>query len=689
MVGTFFPGLARPQPAPPSGFAGNPNIVVSGTPAGSILLSRPSGSLPAFVHASASGITATGTSWPYEDLWYAWNFGDPASAETFTDPTTGFTVNSNSDQTGPEAVHVYRSVGTYTITLTIYWRDSGGSVQSTTKTATFTANAFVPSFEYFIDPVNGSDGNAGTNSGAPWQTFAPVRAGDLNGKALNLKRGTTIDDHLGRQQSRTTVRIRPYGTPTDPDPIINYSGSANSGQAIWLDTGTSTNPYPITDWVVSNIHWKVSGAATAPFIMAVVTTTPSAYVQDFYMDNCHFTANPAHTVNVCQLNPHTNGVTNDRGGFWKCSTHGVTGSLDGTQRQGIAAQGWRDWFFVVGGSHEGNGQDNIRDHHIYPIFKTHGLFRWINFGVGTNKNMCVNTDWNSTSTAVTCTAGTIDDGSGTGSPAGSVFTPAGTVVGTFAVGQSLYYSGGAQNGYLIAADLGGGKFTIKLIDTGANVSLALTARAFSAYDRQYSEYILFANNYFYGTKYAFDANDANNNYAAVQWRNVICQFCDFNLSDGGPFSYSLISMTVRYCESWGASQFGWWNPGNLGYVLLDQLAYKFYYNNIYLTAGDFFLVIPGSSNPITSTKPLTFTDNKLHSTRTAATFINMKATDIGANSLLDRNTYYAPNDTDGKVFVNGGTAETLATWKAHGANFDPNSVSTDPGFNNPGAGDFT
>jgi len=62
-------------------FYGDPYTNVSAiSDAGGIVLSRSSGVTPAFVQVSASAITATGTSRPYETLEYSWNFGDSVAS---------------------------------------------------------------------------------------------------------------------------------------------------------------------------------------------------------------------------------------------------------------------------------------------------------------------------------------------------------------------------------------------------------------------------------------------------------------------------------------------------------------------------------------------------------------------------------------------------------------------------------
>ena len=118
----WFPLFAPPGGNFPAIFQGNPTVTITAiNTTGGIVTSRDadvtSALTPYFVQASASAITATGTSAPYEDLEYGWDFGDPSGVETFTRPTDGVTVNANTGQIWTEASYVYRSAGTYIITL--------------------------------------------------------------------------------------------------------------------------------------------------------------------------------------------------------------------------------------------------------------------------------------------------------------------------------------------------------------------------------------------------------------------------------------------------------------------------------------------------------------------------------------------------------------------------------------------
>ena len=152
-------------------FRGNPYVTISAIDtSGGIATSRTSGTTPMFFQASASEITATGTSDAWSDLEYRWvlrnNDGSLiVHTDTLTDPSTGQEVDPLVDQFGPEAAFVLRDAGTYRLRL--YCRGKNGSGFTTaTVDATITASAFSPSNTYYVDPDDGDDGNAGTSEGS-------------------------------------------------------------------------------------------------------------------------------------------------------------------------------------------------------------------------------------------------------------------------------------------------------------------------------------------------------------------------------------------------------------------------------------------------------------------------------------------------------------------------------------------
>lgn len=113
----------------------------------SIVVNRPpTGAMPFHIQVSAEGTTHDGArpENAYIDLHYEWDFGDPSGTETATDYWNGKTVNANNCQQGPEAVYLYRTPGTYTITLTVKGKDSNGDlVTASTTTMKTTASYYI------------------------------------------------------------------------------------------------------------------------------------------------------------------------------------------------------------------------------------------------------------------------------------------------------------------------------------------------------------------------------------------------------------------------------------------------------------------------------------------------------------------------------------------------------------------
>ena len=70
----------------------------------------------------------------YKELHYSWNFGDPDGTAQCIDYISGKVVNPNNSQIGPEAAYIYRTPGTYTITLTVTGKDATGNLITASTT---------------------------------------------------------------------------------------------------------------------------------------------------------------------------------------------------------------------------------------------------------------------------------------------------------------------------------------------------------------------------------------------------------------------------------------------------------------------------------------------------------------------------------------------------------------------------
>src|SRR6266702_5703257 len=183
-------------------FIGNPNVVISAI-GGSIVTNLDTYSstceVPCSVMVSMSGVTATGTSAPYEDLSPSWNFGE-GCGETFTRPTDGTTICSGTAQRSPEAAYVYDTVGTKTITLQLTGCvGSVGAVNTSnqgicanlfgpfTITKTITVNAFSGARNEYVDCSATPGADDGTLA-HPWTNLNHVKTTvSLGDVALHFK----------------------------------------------------------------------------------------------------------------------------------------------------------------------------------------------------------------------------------------------------------------------------------------------------------------------------------------------------------------------------------------------------------------------------------------------------------------------------------------------------------------------
>lgn len=381
----FFSGAPIAFPT----FQGNPNVTITAIDSsGGIDMSRTSGRLPAFVQVSASAIAATGSSTPYEDLSYGWNFGDTSGTETFTNPVTGETVNANHGQTGPEAAYCYRTAGTYTITLTIRGKN-GGSYTDKIVSTTFEAQAWSPSVQKYCDS-NAGGTNAGTQAN-PYNDWATLRAAMFLAGAdteWNFKRGSDFSVDAGHTMplGKNGLRIQAYGTGANP--IIRVpSGVNQSGGTIAGASGVTEQ-----DIVISNIDFIHESSTFATYCINIFqnSTAADAIMKDIYLDNCNFTVTseisgaPLNFIGTNSLERET--ATNF--GIWNCDL--VNPQTTSVVAHGVL-MGNSSWCFIVGGSISGASQSGApQHHHIYYDVRSHSYVRWVDFGDGPGRVFCIN-----------------------------------------------------------------------------------------------------------------------------------------------------------------------------------------------------------------------------------------------------------------------------------------------------------
>ena len=113
-----------------------------------IQVTRLEGVTPATFHFSISDTLMPGAQLehdeavdPWRDLDVRWDFGDAACTDRYHDARYGVDKNPNTDQVGPEAFHVYREPGEYTVTCTVKAR-TGPDQYTTASTTTLRQNQY-------------------------------------------------------------------------------------------------------------------------------------------------------------------------------------------------------------------------------------------------------------------------------------------------------------------------------------------------------------------------------------------------------------------------------------------------------------------------------------------------------------------------------------------------------------------
>lgn len=581
------------------GFGGNPNVSITAIDeSGGIVCSRTSGQVPCFIHASASAIIATGTSLPWEDLDYSWDFGDDDSVETFTNPGVGGgTVNSNDGQRGPEAVHCYRTAGTYTITLTIRGARSPFLLKKTT-TQEITVSAYSASGgEYWFDSVSGSDSNDGLSDSAPKQTLSALNTllGTANRK-FNIKRGSTYDGSVALNIGATTQRIDAYGSGDKP--VFNVS-SGTDIYALRLQNGSAGTPQAKDDVVISNIAFSTSGTATGIPTGILGVGHATATVRRVYLDNCDLDKNTdAADGNTTVMEGNDMAEI----GLWNCSLSANLDAASNTNGAYVHAGGW---FFKVGGYVTGGNDPTSldREHHLYINVKDHVLVRWVDFRDGPNRNYCINGNW---------------DHEGVSLP-------------------------------------------------------------------EYAQYHLYADNGVTGTLRFHDLSENLNDISETRFKNVAVERNRIHglTGEGVVYFFCAETYTFRDNEIWGCAggNFFSLDVAQQGGVLKTKGYRNKHHRPSTAVAGNIFNFASASWTVLQE-----WTDNITVDLRTAAQIMAIPFTQQ-TGALIDRNQYYAPNDSDAEYLRDVTTTKTFAEWQTAG--FDTNGSVADPGWTDAANGDFS
>lgn len=573
-------------------YRGNPDSLTSAIDtSGGIACSRTSAEIPAFVQVSASAIAGTGlisayiALKPYQDFQYSWDFGDPSGVETFTCPAgsrAGQTLNANSDQRGPEAAYVYRTAGTYTITLTIRYRNSNGTISRRTVTQSFVASAFNASGgTYYFDSVSGNDANDGLSSGAPKQTISAINtvAGTTH-RRIYLKRGSSW---TGTTQVKGYQRWDVYGSGAKP--IIDRTMDSAFTFTCLVDS---------TDIVVSNLDIRSQGAGSTAIWF---TKNDNNGLSDIYFDNV--TGNDLLGGGPCTIQ----GVSANCG-LWKCDMTSQPAAWAGIGPSQFYG-GAHYWQFFVGCAFAGAGGHSngtsVLGHHVYDQVREHSLYQWQTHGVGTGLRYCINANHNPAVAGVT--------------------------------EYPRWHS-------RVECDLSG---------TG------VAGLEFSS---------------------AADPDD-------VRYKDVVIQDCETSATNRLIYDESLSDATIRDSYIYNMTD-------DLVIALNQETAQLRIYRNLQHHASGIGGTDPafvGFFNTGTAwTTAQQVVDNIIVDMRSSAEIISLVSSEH-TNSLIDRNQYYFPSDSNSKAFEDNGAEKSFAQWQALG--FDGNGSVADPGWTDGANGDFS
>lgn len=590
-IGPFGPtvGVRLPTTATASNFFGDPNVFITSITPG-IDASRTSGTWPFAIQVSASATTAAGSTRPYEDLEYTWDFGDTGTPRTMVNPVTGLTVNCSTDQRGPEAAYIYDGSGsaTRTITLTAKGRTVfGGVITQTTQLVVSIADKG-GTHKYYNSNIVGGDGTGSSAANASTSASA-LRTSFLSGQNIHIAQGSTFtlsDGNVFRCGGSLHVDTYDSGNGSARPILTSQSVSpAGSQGTFYLENqfgGTKDDIY------IKGIQFSVNDGTA--FAWRAYFQQGSDVVSNVYFDDCY--------IPYGQLDKNADDTKQVKWGFWNCVTsQTATAGVANAWFLGTATQ----WLFFMGGGPtcNTNNYHDIFTHWLYTGCNYHSLYRWVDFVQG-NVSFAIN---------------------------GNCHTPNPQITGSV-----------LECPYHLVSD--------------CRVT---------------------------GADWSFDSSNSPSNQSDGLFSNYIVQFCKMSPNKGITFFFSCTSRVERDNMAYNFTTNPYASPSGLQ----SLLTLKIYRNKLYTPHS---LITLDSS----WTLPKYFTDNIIYCTSSSAEIIRINsATEIAAGSIIDRNQYYAPNDSNGQLFSVSGTNNpntTFAGWKLLG--FDVNGSYGNPGWIDPANGNF-
>lgn len=445
-------------------FRGNPYLTVTAITMGTIVSSRTSASgVPAIFQLSASAVTATGSTLPYEDGEYRWEvtsgaeIGEHCVTLSWRNPIVNgveqsTTIDTHTDQCGPEAVFRFFRAGTKTVRLTARFADGAGGYITDTATIDLTITAHAITNDRWYDADNGSASNDGLD---PWG-FA-VTTGTLSGanvstglyeiisKDSNSQLTIRIADGDDRTLTKTDAfTAYDHTAATEPTDIVCrynwvYLTAGTAAGGISTSTGPRKEALSTTPADDRTIHMRGGNtlAYTAPSPSALSGDTGSRFIA-WGPDKARITklsysitSDPETATDHCWHRVYIDNEDESGDTGLYCVTTASTSPVDHlgwsdcdllniASQQAVIFTGagtaatlgfcmWGGsvvtpnsldtgvflkgtWMSVFGTSISGSGTNVTLDHHIYPAMRGHFLCAYVTFGDGPNRNFCVNTD---------------------------------------------------------------------------------------------------------------------------------------------------------------------------------------------------------------------------------------------------------------------------------------------------------
>jgi len=213
----------------------------------SFTASRTSGVAPLSVFFDATATTATGTSNPFQDVEYRWDFGDPAGGATWAYGARAGTASKNAAY-GPVAAHVFETPGTYTVTLATY---DGAHTGTATVEITVDDPDSVYAGNKTVCIRNSGGSFTSCPSGAAQVTtssFGTALNSAAPGKRLLFEKGGTWSGGGGLAMNGPGT-IGAYGSGNKP--IVTGT----------LNLGNGNVPTILSDWRIMDLHFTGTGDA--------------------------------------------------------------------------------------------------------------------------------------------------------------------------------------------------------------------------------------------------------------------------------------------------------------------------------------------------------------------------------------------------------------------------------------------